>query len=232
MVHDTLFIIPARGGSKGIPGKNIRLFAGKPLLAYSIDLARAFVPDDNICLSTDSIDIARVATQMGLPVPFRRPEHLATDIASSRDVILHALSHYETLGKHFKRFVLLQPTSPLRQPFHIAEAMDLLKPSINGVMSVKSTNANPYFVLFEEDENGFLKKSKTGSFNRRQDCPDVWEANGAVYVYDTEWYKNTDGSNAKLVKYVMDERYSVDLDTETDWLFAEYMQQRLFNTGF
>jgi len=99
-------------------------------------------------------------------------------------------------------------------------------------MSVKSTNANPYFVLFEEDENGFLKKSKTGSFNRRQDCPDVWEANGAVYVYDTEWYKNTDGSNAKLVKYVMDERYSVDLDTETDWLFAEYMQQRLFNTGF
>jgi len=73
MVHDTLFIIPARGGSKGIPGKNIRLFAGKPLLAYSIDLARAFVPDDNICLSTDSIDIARVATQMGLPVPFRRP---------------------------------------------------------------------------------------------------------------------------------------------------------------
>ncbi len=232
MLEDTLFIIPARGGSKGIPGKNIRLFAGKPLIAYSIELARTFVSDKHICLSTDSGDITNVANQMGLPVPFRRPDNLATDTASSRDVILHALSYYNSIGIRYKRIILLQPTSPLRQPFHIAEAIELLKPGINGVMSVKKTEANPYFVLFEEDENGFLKKSKTGTYTRRQDCPDVWEANGAVYIYDTDWYANAETGNGKIIKYVMDAQYSVDLDTETDWLFAEFMYQRLVNSGF
>lgn len=224
----TLFLIPARGGSKGIPGKNIKLFAGKPLLSYSIELARQFAEDKDICLSTDDDAIAAVAEKMGLPVPFRRPPEFATDTASSNDVIMHALGFYESLGRSYDCIVLLQPTSPLRQASHVKEALALYAEKTDLVLSVKLADANPYFVLFEENKEGFLEKSKTGNFTRRQDCPEVWQANGAIYIFNVQSLKQgVEPARRKIVKYVMEGKYSADLDSELDWLFAEFLNSKL-----
>lgn len=224
----TLFLIPARGGSKGIPGKNTKLFAGKPLVSYSIVLARQFAKDSDICLSTNDDTIMALAEKMGLPVPFRRPPEFATDTASSNDVIMHALGFYESRGQNYDNIVLLQPTSPLRQAFHVKEALSLFSNEIDLVLSVKLTEANPYFVLFEENEDGLLEKSKTGTFTRRQDCPEVWQANGAIYIYNVNSLKqSTETANRHIVKYVMESKYSADLDTEFDWQFAEFLNSKL-----
>ncbi|MEI6749509.1 MAG: cytidylyltransferase domain-containing protein [Bacteroidales bacterium] len=223
----TLYLIPARGGSKGIPGKNLKLFAGKPLISYSIELARQFASDDNICLSTDDTIIAAIAEGMGLVVPFLRPSVLASDTASTNDVILHAINYYESLGRKYDAIVLLQPTSPFRQAFHLKEALELYSENVDLVMSVKLTDANPYFVLFEENEMGLLEKSKTGNFTRRQDCPDVWQVNGAIYIYNVKSLIENKPLDCRTLKYVMESRYSVDLDTELDWQFAEFLNAEM-----
>jgi len=224
----TLFLIPARGDSKGIPGKNVKLFAGKPLVSYSIALAREFVRDVDICLSTDNVAIAAVAERMGLPVPFHRPPELATDTASTNDVIMHALDFYASLERTYNNIVLLQPTSPLRQAFHVREALSLYSHEIDLVLTVKLAEANPYFSLFEETPDGFLEKSKNGPFTRRQDCPKVWQANGAIYIYNVERLKQPiEPAYRRIVKYVMESKYSADLDTEHDWQYAEFLNSKL-----
>jgi len=116
-----LYLIPARGGSKGIPHKNIKSLAGKPLIYYSIDVARELTTDDNICVSTDDNEIIKVVENYGLKVPFKRPDELATDNATTNDVILHAINFYESIGKQYDIIVLLQPTSPLRKSQHVKE---------------------------------------------------------------------------------------------------------------
>jgi CMP-N,N'-diacetyllegionaminic acid synthase len=223
----TLFLIPARGGSKGIPGKNIKLFSGKPLIFYSIELARQFTSDDNICVSTDSNEIVAIAEGFGLLVPFRRSPELSTDEATTYDVILHAIDFYKSIGRSYDAVVLLQPTSPFRQEFHLREALALYSKEVDLVMSVKLTDANPYFVLFEENEDGYLEKSKTGNFTRRQDCPEVWQANGSIYIYNTNSLKNEKTLKRRILKYVMENNYSVDLDTELEWQFAEFLNSKL-----
>jgi CMP-N,N'-diacetyllegionaminic acid synthase len=223
----TLYLIPARGGSKGIPGKNIKLFSGKPLISYSIDLARQFTSDDNICVSTDDDGIATIAERMGLVVPFRRPPELSSDEATTNDVILHAIEYYKSIDRSYDALVLLQPTSPFRQEFHLKEALALYTEDVDLVMSVKLTDANPYFVLFEENEAGFLEKSKIENFTRRQDCPEVWQANGAIYIYNVNSLNKEKSQKCRIKKYVMESKFSVDLDTELDWQFAEFLNSKL-----
>jgi len=223
---ETLFLIPARSGSKGIRRKNIKIFGGKPLINYSIELARQFTSDSNICLSTDDDEIMAIAEELGLIVPFRRPLILSSDTSSTSDVILHAIDYYKSIGRSFDAVVLLQPTSPFRQAFHLKEALALYSPDVDLVMSVKLTDANPYFVLFEENEKGFLEKSKSGNFSRRQDCPPVWQANGAIYIYNVKFLKENKPLNCRILKYVMESKYSVDLDTELDWQFAEFLNAK------
>lgn len=226
MKDNILFLITARGGSKGVPGKNIKLLAGKPLLHYTIDCARKLIHDENICLSTDSAEIIKVAESVNLHVPFVRPAELATDTAGGDEVIRHALEFYKSWGRHFDIVVLLQPTSPFRKPEHITDALKLYTPGIDMVVSVKETKANPYYLLFEEDASGFLVKSKSGNFKRRQDCPKVYELNGAVYVINA---KSTDKNRLsefkKVRKYEMDEFSSVDIDTPLDWDFCEFLMK-------
>ncbi len=220
---DTLFIIPARGGSKGIPGKNIKPFAGKPLIYYSIDNARAFVGDEHICLTTDSQEIKAAAEAYGLKVPFLRPAELATDGAGTYEVLLHAINFYKDLGKHYSTIVLLQPTSPLRRPQDIESALSRYTPDLDMVVTVKEAATNPYYNAFEEDEQGFLKISKgEGNFTRRQDAPKVWEYNGAVYVINTASLLKMPLSkfpHRRLCE--MPASRSVDLDTPLDWQIAE-----------
>ena len=213
-INDTLFIIPARGGSKGLPRKNILPINGKPMICYSIDAARGVTNDENICVSTDALEIKRVVEDYGLKVPFLRPAELATDTAGTREVLLHAVDFYlNQLKKSFDKICLLQPTSPLRTSQHIIEAYELWHDDLDMVVSVKESKANPYFNLFEEQENGYLKKSKDGNFTRRQDAPKAWEFNGAIYFINIQSIKPKPIAEFKRVKkYVMSDESSVDID--------------------
>jgi CMP-N,N'-diacetyllegionaminic acid synthase len=231
---DTLFIIPARGGSKGIVGKNIKLLADKPLICHTIDIARQLATDDNICVSTDDEEIIKAVVNYGLNVPFKRPDFLATDTATTNDVLLHALSFYEEQGRQFEKLVLLQPTSPFRKAIHVQEALALFQPTLDMVVSVKETEANPYYVLFEENSIGYLEPSKklANEFLRRQDAPKVYEYNGAVYVINIAGFQKTKklSSFSSIKKYEMDALHSLDLDTPLDWAYAEFLLEKKYFT--
>ena len=225
----TLVIIPARGGSKGIPRKNIKPLNGKPLIYYSIDTARAITSDDNICVSTDDEEIKSVVEEYGLKVPFLRPDELATDTAGTYEVLLHALDFYEKKGRQYDAVLLLQTTSPFRTTEQVKEAIRLFEEAdADMVVSVKECSANPYYNVFEEDMNGYLHISKgEGNIFRRQDAPMVYEYNGAIYVMNAHTLTHTHMHKMnRRIKYVMDERTSFDLDTMQDWNIAEsYMKQ-------
>ena len=160
-----LVIIPARGGSKGVPKKNIKVLGGKPLIQWTIDVAREIFEDNIICVSTDNFQIKKVVENLGLSVPFIRPKNLSTDTAGTYEVLLHALNYYENLGYFPDVIILLQPTSPFRTSKQIKEALELYTSNIDMIVSVKETKSNPYFVLREENENGFLVKSKDSNLS-------------------------------------------------------------------
>lgn len=220
-----LYIIPARGGSKGIPRKNIKRLNGKPLIGYAIDVARQMTTNENICVSTDDDEIIEIVEAYGLPVPFKRPALLSSDTSGTYEVLLHAIEFYEKRGKCYDAIVLLQPTSPFRCKHHVEEALSLFSKDIDMVVSVKEVTANPYYNCFEENDDGFLFVSKgSGNFIRRQDVPKVWEYNGAVYVINIESLKRMSIHKfKKVVKSQMDEISSLDLDSPLDWKIAELL---------
>lgn len=221
----TLVIIPARGGSKGIPHKNIKPLGGKALICYAIDNARSVVGDEDICVSTDDPEIVRTVEEYGLKVPFVRPASLASDTAGTYGVLLHALDFYENQDKHYDAVLLLQPTSPFRRNEDISGAMEKYDSDVDMVVSVKSASSNPYYNCFEENADGFLCHSKgDGRYVRRQDAPEAWEYNGAVYVINPESLKKSPLSEFKRIrKHVMDDIHSLDLDTPLDWKIAELL---------
>ena len=223
-----LVIIPARGGSKRLPGKNIKPLKGKPLIHYTIEAARDVFDDSVICVSTDDESIKKVAEQTGLNVPFLRPESLATDTADSRSVLVHAYNFYKNNRSYVAdTIVLLQPTSPLRKGIHINECLKLYGDDVDQVLSVKETDSNPYFLLFEEDENGYLKKVLSGDFTRKQDCPAVYEINGAIYIINVRSLLDSDTLVfSRTKKYVMDKESSIDIDDEFDFNLAEFILRR------
>ena len=220
-----LFVIPARGGSKGIPGKNIKPLGGKPLIHYSIEYARLFADDADICLTTDSEKIANCALEIGYKTPFLRPNNLATDTAGSYEVLQHALFFFENQGKKYDAVILLQPTSPFREKQHLEEMLPLFSSENDMIVSVCEAKGNPYYNLFEENTEGYLKVSKgDGSFTRRQDVPLVYEYNGSIYIISAESLRTKSSFRAfqSIKKYEMSEAYSIDLDTPTDWQKAEF----------
>lgn len=220
----TLFLITARGGSKGIPGKNIKILGNKPLINYSIDLARKFVSDDYICVSTDSEEISKVVTKSGLKTPFLRPAELASDTAGSYEVLLHAIDYYKDKLK-FDKVVLLQPTSPFRLKTDVEACLKKYDNSCEMIVSVKSTKANPYQLLYIEKSNGYLEKVIKGNeVQRRQDMPKVFQLNGAVYVYNVDALKRIHIRDFTKIKYhEMQEINSVDIDEPIDWDWANFL---------
>lgn len=218
-----LVVIPARGGSKGIPHKNIKSLGGKPLIYYSIDVARQFTTDENICVTTDDAEIIFVVEQHGLNVPFVRPAELATDTCGSSEVIQHAYQFFADKGVKYDAIVLLQPTSPFRKVEFIKEAVALYDDSIDMVTSVRPAACNPYYDGFEENTDGLLQISKgDGTIARRQEAPKVWQQNGSIYVINPKsLIEKGMGGFTKIKKYAMPETYSVDLDTMLDWKMAE-----------
>lgn len=218
-----LFIIPARGGSKGIPRKNIKELCGRPLIHYSIELARAFAPDSHIIVSTDDDEIRAVASRTGLPVPYMRPAELGGDRVGSREVILDAMDWADRQGIGYDCVVLLQPTSPMRVPADVSGALALYRPDVDMVVSVTEASCNPYYDCFETQPDGTLHVSKgDGAYTRRQDAPKAWQYNGAVYVINPASIRRmTLGEFPRRIPYEMPRSRSVDLDTPLDWTIVE-----------
>ncbi len=220
-----LVVIPARGGSKGLPNKNIKKLNGKPLVYYTIEAAREVFADNLIILSTDSNKIKKIAEKTGLKVPFLRPNNLSYDISSQRSVLIHAINYYEKKNKiSVDAIILLQPTSPLRTSLHIKEAIKLYSNNLDMIVSVKETKMNPFYVLFTEDENNYLNKIKSGNFATRQECPKVWELNGAIYIINkNSIFKKEMSEFLKVKKYVMNSNSSIDIDNILDFNNAEFV---------
>lgn len=229
-----LYLIPARGGSKGIPGKNIKPLGGVPLIGHSIRHALEAGADPmDIVVTTDSEEIAEVARRYGANVPFMRPAELATDTATSRDAILHAVDWLKTSGKQYDAVILLQPTSPLRVADDIIRCRRAFEKGVNDAeneysrpgmaVTVAEARTNPYYSAFETDAQGFLHISKgDGRYTRRQDAPKVWEFNGAVYVIDVDALRKDEISRIpNIIPVEMPADRSIDLDTMRDWEKAE-----------
>ena len=222
---DILVVIPARSGSKGIPGKNIKKLHGKPLINYTIEAAKEIFENSQVIVSTDDKEIAKIAASHGANIPFLRPKELAQDDSSTRDVILHLVDYFERKKSMPSVIVLLQVTSPLRNSKHLNEALDLFfHKDCDMVVSVTESKTSPYFNLYEENKEGYLQKSKDGAFTRRQDVPPVYEYNGAIYIFKTKSIVESEMKDfEKITKYVMSKNDSVDIDDEVDWKIAEYI---------
>ena len=221
---DILVVIPARGGSKGIPMKNIKPLDGKPLIEYSIAFALKIFKKEQVFVSTDHKEIQIFAQSRGINTPMLRPKHLAQDDSSTYDVLLDIIKQKKSEGFSYKRILLLQPTSPFRKIKHISDILELDGPSVDMIVSVKESKANPYFNLFEEDQLGYLKQSKQFNSTGRQYAPKVFEYNGSIYLMKiSSLEKNKINELKNVKKYIMSSIYSLDLDTQLDWDFAEYI---------
>jgi CMP-N,N'-diacetyllegionaminic acid synthase len=219
-----LYIIPARKGSKGLPGKNTKILGDKPLIEYSIHFALENLKDgDELCISTNDIAVVEIAKSNGVSIPFIRPEELSDDSASSYDVIMHALNFYDGLGKYFDAILLLQPTSPFRKQLDFISLINEFDVDTDMVVSVKLVKDNPYFNLFEESSRGGLQKCKVSNFVRRQDCPLVYAFNGSMYLIKIDSIRHSKLSEFKKIKKIlMPEERSVDIDTLADWTLANF----------
>lgn len=226
-----LGIVPARGGSKGIPRKNLVSISGRPLLAYTLEEARRSHKLDRILLSTDDHEIAALGRESGVEVPFLRPADLASDVASVDAVVAHALDWM--LGHEGyvpDAFVILHPTTPLRTAVHIDEAVDMLAASdADAVVSVSPPMEHPAeMVVFEASRMRFLLPD--GGYLagvQRQRYPDCYFLNGAIYVTRTGAFRSTGSRFGRTtVPYMMDPLDSIDIDTMADLVLAELLVQR------
>jgi CMP-N,N'-diacetyllegionaminic acid synthase len=218
---DFLVIIPARKGSKGIPGKNKKKLNGKPLIEYTFDVALKLFDIENICVSTDDNDIQKLAEDKGIKVPFLRPENLSNDKSSAREVVLHEITLRK---KDYKSIIYLQPTSPLRSETELLEAIKLYNESLDMVVSVVESKSNPYFNLFEENSDGNLRPIINSKIKNRQECPKVYKYNGAIYIININSLKKHELSEFKKIKkYIMNPSNSIDIDDELDWFLAEQL---------
>lgn len=210
-----LAIIPARGGSKGLPHKNVLSTAGKPLIVWTIQAAQKARCITKVILSSDDAEIISVATDFGCDVPFIRPDTLATDSASTLDVVLHSMDQMP--GYDF--VIILQPTSPLRTATDIDAAFDtMIASGAPSCVSVCEVDETPYW-MFSIGENGQLERliNLPYDIHRRQNLPDAYKLNGAIYIIATDTLRETNSfTSDETVAYIMDRRVSIDVDTRLD----------------
>lgn len=224
--------ICARGGSKGVPGKNVRVIAGKPLIAHSVEHALATGLFDEVAVSSDSSEILDAAMSAGATLLIRRPDQLATDGAAKVPVIQHALlAAEEVSGKHFDILVDLDATSPLRIPADIKGSVDrLLETDAQNVLSVMPSRRSPYFNLLELDVNGYARLSKPpiSPVVSRQSSPRCFDINGSIYVWHREALlaSHTGVILDRTYIYEMPEERSIDIDTPLDFAFVEFLFSR------
>jgi N,N'-diacetyl-8-epilegionaminate cytidylyltransferase len=227
-----LALICARGGSKGVHKKNIRSLGGKPLVGWSIDIAKRCGAIDRIVVSTDDDEIAEIARAVGAEVPFMRPSELALDYSPEWLAWQHAIREIENIdGFRADYLVVLPPTSPFRSVEDLCKSISLIHESAADiVISVTASGRNPYFNMVELDGSGFasLCKRQDVRITRRQDAPRVYDITTVLYAAKTAYVKSASGVFDGKVKVVeIPEIRALDIDTELDLKFAEF----LFNEG-
>ena len=228
MKPKTIATICARGGSKGLPGKNIRAFAGRPLIVHTILQALRCEHVAGVYVSTDDPAIADIARGAGAQVPYLRPAELATDAAPKLPVIEHLVRYLEAEGANIARIVDLQPTSPLRGSADIEAAL-ALHPEAELVVSVTAAHDNPYFNLVEAQPDGSVRLSKGDGSARRQDTPQVYALNGSIYVWQRAALARAAEQglwSVQAVPYEMPRWKSVDIDDLEDFEYAEWLLAR------
>jgi len=217
-------IIPARGGSKGLPGKNIKTLCGKPLIAYTIEAAQNSKLIDKVIVSTDSQEIASVATKYGAEVPFMRPGELATDDAKARDVFLYTVERTNCeCGYGISDFVVLQPTSPLRTAQDIDNAIKIYKENnADVVVSVRESEHPPEWYKTITNSGQLKDYIKSSNILNRQEYEKTYIPNGAIYIFNhTKLKENPNYYESNVFPYIMTREASVDIDTMLDFNMAE-----------
>ena len=222
-----LGIIPARGGSKGVPGKNIKMLGGKPLIWYSFEMAKNTNLFSDIILSTEDEEIANVGRSLGISIPFLRPKELAADHTKSIDVVLHCVNEQLKYGFNYDIVILLQPTSPFRDPLLIENAIKIYEQrNADSLVSVRKvpSHFNPHW-LFESDKNNVLKIS-TGEkeiISRRQELPDAYYRDGQLYITSIEVLMQKQTFLGDKLTYIVNdsEGSAINIDTMYDWSKAE-----------
>lgn len=227
-----LSIIPARGGSKGVPRKNIKDLNGKPLISYTIEAANKSKYIDRVVVSTDDLEIAEVSEKFGAEIPILRPTNLAGDLSPTVECVIHMLNYLKEEEEYVPTHImLLQCTSPLRNHNHIDEAIEKFKDNREkALISVCESEVNPYWTnIFEGNKlKPFIKEGY--SITRRQDLPEVYRVNGAIYLIEIETFlEKKTFQPESLTGYIMDSYSSVDIDTELDFKIAEVIMRDLNN---
>jgi len=229
--ESVLAVLPARGGSKGLPGKNIRPLAGIPLIGHSILMARSCTEIDRVVISTDSLEIAEVAQRFGGDVPFMRPEELAQDDTPIWPVLGHALRTVEeTERRSYDYLLLLDPTSPGRLPKDIAGALSRLAAArdADGIVGVSQPPFNPMWTCVVENDGWMMDLvADGGRYTRRQDVPTVYRINATLYIWRTEYVRSNARSwrDGRHLLYEVPEVRSVHIDSSEDFAHAELLLQ-------
>jgi N-acylneuraminate cytidylyltransferase len=219
-----LALIPARGGSKRLPEKNIRVLGSKPLIVWSIDAARGISEICNILISTDDPAIANVCSEVGVHVPWLRPAELATDIAGSSDVALHALNWYESENGPVDGILLLQPTSPFRTNRTVRKGIELFaKHDRKPVIGVSPADVHPMWALKLDGHHLVPFMSEHGLETRSQDLPPAYVVNGSFYlITPKELRENRTFFGKEAIPLLIESaQEALDIDTEWDWTIAE-----------
>lgn len=227
----TLALIPARGGSKRLPGKNIKVLNGKPLIAWSIEFAQLHSGVDHIVVSTDDPKIAEVASNCGVDVPWMRPITLASDTSSSVDVARHALETEAEAGRNYDYLVLLQPTTPFRDPAMLDEA--LVRCRQGGgipVIAICPAKTHPYW-CFKQGVDGLTRYvGQEINISRSQDLPAAYEVSGGIYVIGVPYFLEHMAFITSDMQAVISShrQYDCDIDDDIDWLVAESVAKLFF----
>ncbi len=232
MINDqkVLGIIPARGGSKTIPRKNLKILVGKPLIAWTIEEAQQSEYIDRLILSSEDAEIIQVAREWGCEVPFVRPLELAQDDTPGIEPVIHAIN---TIGEKYDYIVLLQPTSPLRTLKDIDACIrHCIQEDAPACVSVCAVEKNPYWMHTLNESQRLLPLMQAGhSFERRQDLPPVYAENGAIYIAQTNYLlKQKNFISEETLAFIMPAERSLDIDTEMDFSFCELIKTNLLGT--
>jgi CMP-N-acetylneuraminic acid synthetase len=224
-MNEVMGLILARGGSKGIPQKNIKILAGKPMIAWTIEAARLSKCISRIIISTDDDQIAEIAKRFGGDVPFKRPDEFARDDSSSIDAVIHAIRWLEENENYIPEYImLLQPTSPLRSVDDIQNAVRLMREShSDSLVSVVPVEHHPFWTYLIKPD-GCLDHFITTdpSHNRRQDLPDVYAVNGSIYIAGRDaLLENQSFFSENTQAYIMPQERSLDIDTNWDFYLAD-----------
>ena len=224
MIMKVIAIIPARSGSKGVPLKNIKKLNKKPLIQYTIDVAKKCKKIDRIIVSTDDKKIANICKKLGAEVPFIRPKKISGDLSSMEDVVSHAINFLENKSYFPDIIVLLQPTSPFRLPKEIDKAIKKFsKSKATSLVEVKKTNNHPYKSFKKKNKLLIPFETNFQKFHARQTLPEIFYPTGSLYIFWNKTLKKYNSIYGTKILSHLQENELIDIDTEFDFFIAEMM---------